>query len=176
MIITLTGDMGSGKSTVGKMLAAEFGYKHYSSGDFMRELASQKGITLLELGEQAETADELDKKIDDRQVELGKIEDNFVIDGRLSWHFIPKSLKVYLKVNIDEGSKRIFNSKRKKEHNLSLEDTKEKIILRKQSEIKRFKEYYGIDHTNESNFDLVIDTTNISADQVKDKIKEFINK
>ena len=55
MIITISGALGSGKSTVAKILVRKFNLKHYSTGDFMREIAAKRGVTLLELSKLAET-------------------------------------------------------------------------------------------------------------------------
>ena len=44
MKITLSGMVGSGKSTNAKLFAKELGYKHYSVGDLMREMAKERGI------------------------------------------------------------------------------------------------------------------------------------
>jgi cytidylate kinase len=42
MIITIAGTVGSGKSTVGRIIAKRLGLKHYSIGDLMREMAEQR--------------------------------------------------------------------------------------------------------------------------------------
>ena len=91
MIITISGIAGSGKSTVAKLLAKKLNYKHYSIGDFMREIAKQRKTTLLELSKEAEKDSSIDKELDQKQIELGKTQDNFVIDSRLGFHFIKNS-------------------------------------------------------------------------------------
>ncbi|MBO5818757.1 MAG: hypothetical protein J6R21_03555, partial [Bacteroidales bacterium] len=40
------------------------------------------------------------------------------------------------------------------------------LQARMQSECKRFKEYYDIDYRNESNFDLVVDSSVMTAQEV----------
>ena len=52
MIITISGTPGSGKSTVAKMIATKLGFKHYSTGDFMRQMAKERGISLEELSKE----------------------------------------------------------------------------------------------------------------------------
>ena len=89
MIITISGIAGSGKSTVAKLLAKKLNYKHYSIGDFMRQIAKERKLTLLELSKQAEKDNSIDKELDKKQIELGKTKDNFVIDSRLGFHFCP---------------------------------------------------------------------------------------
>ena len=100
MIITISGALGSGKSTVAKILVQKFNLKHYSTGDFMREIAVKRGITLLELSKLAETDKSIDEELDERQIKLGEEEDNFIIDARLGWHFIPNSIKIFLDVTL----------------------------------------------------------------------------
>ncbi|MBT5023587.1 AAA family ATPase [Candidatus Woesearchaeota archaeon] len=175
MIITISGALGSGKTTVAKILAKHFSLNHYSTGDFMREMAQKKGITLLELSKLAEKDTTIDKELDDRQVNLGKEEDNFIIDARLGWHFIPTSIKIFLDVTDDKAAKRIFDAKRDDEkYNLSIEETKRKIKQRKDSEIKRYKEYYNINYYDSSNYDITLDTTNKSPQEVAQIIIEYI--
>ena len=96
MIIAISGSPGSGKSTVGKLLASRLNFTHYSSGDLMRDMAEEQKVTLLELSKQAETDPTIDQEIDDRQIQLGINENDFVIDARLGYHFIKKSKKIYL--------------------------------------------------------------------------------
>ena len=67
MIISISGTPGSGKSTVGEILAKRLGFEHYSMGDFQRSLAQEKGITILELLELEKKDPKLDKRVDEKQ-------------------------------------------------------------------------------------------------------------
>lgn len=176
MIITIAGDLGAGKSTVAKILSKELGYKHYSSGDFMRAMADERGVSLMELSHQAVKDPSIDREIDDRQIQLGKSEDNFIIDGRISFHFIPQSYKIYLKVSPDEGGRRIYGAKRSGEkENTDLVSTIENLRARAGLERERYKKFYGIDPGLESHYDIIIDTTKINAEQVARKILKSIS-
>ena len=44
-IITISGMLGSGKSTVAKLLAQKLGYEYYSTGNAQREIAKKKAMT-----------------------------------------------------------------------------------------------------------------------------------
>ena len=179
MIITISGPAGSGKSTVGKLVAKKLGYTYYSMGSIQRQIAEERGITLLELGKMEETDKSIDEDIDRKQKEMGNKEDNFVMDSRLGFHFIPESLKIYIDSDIDVRAKRIFHdqlSDRSAEKNLSVEDTKRKIQLREASEIKRYKKYYAVNPYDVSNYDLVIDGSEMTIEENADVIIEFIQK
>ena len=173
-IITIGGKPGSGKSTVAKLLAKKLNYGHYSSGNFMRDLAEERKISLLELSRIAEKNKSIDQEIDERQIELGRKEDNFVIDARLGFHFIPNSIKIYLDADFEERAKRILADKIRKEQNIDLQSTKENMKTREESEKKRYKGYYDIDPNDQGYYDLIIDTTSLTPEQAVDKILEFI--
>lgn len=182
-IITIAGKLGSGKSSTAKMVAQILDYKHYSTGDFMRSIANERGISLIELSKIAETDDSIDKILDDHNLEIGKME-NIVLDSRLGFYFIPSSFKVFLELDPSIASERIMED-RKSNPNRHTEasgfDTKESIIKsinnRLLSERKRYKNIYNIeDHTFNNNFDLVINTEKIPLEEVSKKIIEEYNK
>lgn len=176
MIITINGRAGSGKSTIAKLLCKKLGFKHYSSGDFMRELAKERNMTLLELSELAERDKSIDEEIDRRQTALGKEQDDFVIDGRLSAHFIPHASKVFLDCEDETRARRILKAKRGDENNKNPDQTLENIKKREASETKRYLTYYSFNPYESSNYDLVIDTTNLTPDKIIAKIEEHIQK
>jgi CMP/dCMP kinase len=182
-IITIAGKLGSGKSSTAKKVAEILSYTHYSTGDFMRSIADEKGVPLVEFNKIAENDPSIDKMLDDRNLEIGAME-NIVLDSRLGFHFIPDSFKVFLELDPIVASERIlhdknFNPNRNKESsgNFDTKDNiKEKINSRLDSERKRYKELYKIeDHTGHENFDLVINTEKIPLEEVSRKIIEEYN-
>jgi len=174
MIITISGTAGTGKSTVGKIIAKQLGMKHYSNGDFMRNMAEEKKISLLELTKQAETDRGIDEELDQRQIMLGRNEDNFIIDSRLGFHFIPNSIKIFLDADLDIRAKRILADTIRIEHNVNMENTKRNMETRETSEKKRYNEYYSINPYDKTNYDHIIDTSHISAEEAADKIIKII--
>ncbi len=174
MIITISGDLGSGKSTVGKLVSKQLKLKYYSTGMMFRKVANDMRLSLQELTKLSETDKRIDKRIDDYQVKLGETEDNFLLEGRLGFHFIPNSIKIYLKVSPEEAARRIFTHNRLNEKYENQKDALKNIKIRRSSEIKRYKEFYNVDLEDESNYDLVINTNPIPAVEVATKIIRFI--
>ncbi len=170
-IITIAGCLGAGKSSTGDRLAQELGYQRFSSGDFMRTIATNLGISLNELSTKAETDTSIDTKIDEEVRKAGNLE-KVIIDSRLAFHWIPESFKVYLDLAPEIAKQRILsnlkiNTLRQVSEGMADEDEiYEKIIHRLESEKKRYKELYDIDHTNHENFDLVVDTNKNNLDEV----------
>lgn len=173
MIITISGLPGSGKSVVASRVAETLGFRHVSAGDFMREMAEERGMTILELSQSAERHDAIDREIDERTMRLASEGEDFVMDARLGWHFIPQSLKVFLDVRPEVAARRIYDARRGSEReNVDLETTQEAIESRTRSEKNRYVEYYDLDYTDPDHYDLVIDTSNLSIDEVVQRIVE----
>src|SRR5947209_7447349 len=95
-IITISGRPGSGKSTTAKAVAASLGFPHFSSGDLFRLLAKERGIDVLQANLSAEQNAELDRLVDGRLQEIGREDNELVIDSRMAWHWMPTSFKVFL--------------------------------------------------------------------------------
>jgi cytidylate kinase len=170
-IVTIAGKPGSGKSTVAKALAARLALDHVSAGDFMRQMAAERGITVLALSRVAESDPKIDREIDARSRTLGETRDGFVIDARLAWYFIPHSFKVFLDVTLDVAADRIYDAQRGSEvENIDLAATRHNIELRTASESQRYHDYYGIDYLDPANYDLIVDTSHTTVPEIVDEI------
>jgi cytidylate kinase len=182
MIITISGMPGSGKTTTAAALAKKFNLKEYYMGNIRREVAKKKGITLNELNMLGETDPSTDKVVDDYLIQLGKTEDNFIAEGRTAYHFIPESIKIFMAVELTTGAERIFNDLKDKENpsnrneaaGLTIQEQADLLQKRMDSDKLRYKKYYSIDVFNKDNYDLWIDTTDLTKEQVVEKIAEFI--
>ena len=98
------------------------------------------------------------------------------MDSRLGFHFIPDSLKIFFTVDIKEAAKRIFNDKRAEETYNNLDEAAEFLRKRMRSENIRYKEYYDIDFPKKEYFDLMIDTTNKTPEEVVKEIEKYLKK
>lgn len=175
MIITIGGKAGSGKSTIAKLLAKKLNLKHYSIGDLQRQIAKEKGISLMELSKLEEKDDSIDRELDRKQIELGKKEDNFVIDGRLSAFFIPNAgFKLFLDAEEEARAERILKDQRAEENNISRDETIKCMNEREKSENKRFIAYYGFNPYDKAKYDFTIDTTNLKPNEIIDTILKMI--
>lgn len=170
-IIAIAGRPGAGKSATATAVAKRLGYAHYSSGDFFRALAKERGVELLQANLTAEEGFEIDHLVDTKLQEIGQREDNLVIDARTAWHWIEGSFKVFLDLDLEVAAKRIiYKLEHRAEANETIpHDPKEyaKVLAhRLASENRRYKSQYGIDLSDMSNFDLVVDTNDNSLEEV----------
>lgn len=170
-IITITGTLGSGKSSTADKVAERLGYKRFSAGDLTRKVALEMHMSLDELSAKQKTDPSVDKRVDDELRKAGELEKS-VIDARMAFHFIPNSFKVYLELPPETAKDRILQNikenplRKQSESSESEEEIYEKIVKRLESEKKRYKDLYGVDHTDKSNFDLVIDTNKNNLEEV----------
>jgi len=176
MIITINGTPGSGKSTVARWLAEKMKMKHYAMGDLRRKMALERGMTIDELNKLGEKEAWTDKEADNYQIKLAKNEDNFIIEGRVSWHFMPKSIKIFLRADLEKAAERIFREKRKSERKYkNAADVLKELKERMKSDEKRYKKYYGINGVYDiKNYDLVIDTTNMTIEEEEKAVENAV--
>ena len=169
--ITLTGDLGSGKSAVSSILCEKTGFEYLSTGRIQRKIAEDMGVDTLELNRLADTDPSIDERIDSVFISLAHDPKGYVVDSRMAWFFIPGSFKVYLQTDVRVAAQRIMNDpNRNREQYASEDEAVEKILARKASENARFLSKYGADCADLNNFDLVIDTTNKTREEVAELI------
>lgn len=177
MKVTISGTPGSGKSVVAKKLCKELNLEYYDLGKIRRQMAEDHNMSLEELNTIGETEEWTDKEPDERMKKIGQEKDNFIFVGRLAFHFIPDSKKIFLKCDLQVGAERVFTDSdpsRNSERYKSLSDYVYKLKKRSESDLKRYQHYYGINPFDESNYDFVLDTTNLTIEEVLTKIKEFL--
>ena len=175
MKITIGGSIGSGKSVVSKKLAEKFGLKRYGIGDFRRKMATDRGITIEELNKIGEKEDWTDKEADAYLKKIGEEEDNYVIEGKLAWYFVPNSIKIFLKVDPEAAAKRVFEAKRSSEKvYVNMGEVKVANKRRITSDRDRYKRIYGVDCYDSSKCDIVIDTTNLGEQEVQEAVEKAV--
>ena len=163
MNLSITGKLGSGKSTICKELEAE-GYEIITAGSIFREIATERGISVVELNEQAKTDSSLDTLIDTRTTELSEQKDKCIFDCRLGWFFAPKTIKIFVDVDINVAARRVMNdTRRTAESYATLDDAVIGIMKRQEMERDRFLALYKADIYDMSNYDLVINSTDTDA-------------
>ena len=165
-----------------KKLAEKLGFPRYYMGGLRREKAREKGLTLEEYNRLGEKDFATDKEVDDFMKELGEKKDNFIIEGRTAFHFIPQSFKIFLDVEEKTGAERIFNhlqtdkSRNEAEGLNSGEDVLRANRERMKSDQKRYKKYYNLDIFDKNHYDFYLDTTEISPEEEFERVWQAIKK
>ncbi|MBR5663900.1 MAG: cytidylate kinase family protein [Bacteroidales bacterium] len=169
--ITLSGELGSGKSTVANYLISKMPFKIVSAGLLFCQLAAKHGMSAKEFNEFIENDPKYDHYVDDTMAELGKTDEKIIFDSRMAWHFVPSSFKIYLYVDVDTATERIFNDKGRVSESYSDKATaRQEIIDRRKSELLRYQNFYHCNLDDYSNYDLIVDTSHASRDEVNELV------
>ena len=172
--IIVCGLFGSGKTTIAKMLSVRLSIPHVSTGDFFRKVAAQRYPHLertqavLELGRWYEKYPDRDIELDDMvlaEVAKGRC----VADGRVTAALAKRrgltSLKVQLLVDPHIGASRVAVRESK-----PVAQVLEENRRREEDIARRLKALYGVEESDPSHYDLIVDTDPLSAEQVLARI------
>jgi predicted cytidylate kinase len=173
--VVLNGDLGSGKSTVSFMLAAQLGIRRISVGDLYRKLAEERGMTAVQINLHAELDDKIDHYVDQLQRDIAASGEQLIVDSRLAWHFFTDALKVHLIAEPLVAAQRVLGRPADTvESYADIEEARDRLAIRSESERMRFVTRYGVDKTRLRNYDLVCDSTSTTPEQVAEKIVEHL--
>ncbi len=170
--ITISGLPGTGKTTVAELLKKHLQLRYVYSGEIFRQLAKKHHMSLEEFGRYCESHREIDEELDQYQLDVLK-QGNVIVEGRISgWlayrNQIP-AVKVLLKADIDIRAGRIV-----KREQGEVQKRKKEILTREKSEAARYKKYYGIDISDTSIYDVIIDTAEKTPEEITGIIVKHI--
>jgi len=168
MRIAISSKSGCGNTTVSTMLSQRLGYKLINFT--FRQLAAEKNVEFWEFCRMAENDDSIDRELDSRQVEMAMAEENCVLGSRLAvWMLKEADLKVYLTASAHTRAMRVF-----KREGGSLEERIRETEGRDMHDSSRYKRIYGIDNSDTSVADLVIETDERTPEEIVDIIMDKV--
>jgi predicted cytidylate kinase len=172
--ITISGLPGAGTTTIAKLLEKKLGLKYVYSGDIFRKMAEKYNMSLEEFGNYCERHKEVDEQLDKYQLEILQ-KGNAIVEGRIAgWlanrNHIP-STKILLEADLETRASRIV-----KRENGDIKKRKKEILKRENSEATRYKKYYNIDLDDTSIYDLVVDSSVKTPDEIVEIIIKEIKK
>lgn len=171
--IVLSGDLGSGKSTVAAELSRRLGMRRVSLGDLHRQIAQSRGMTELQLNRHSERDAGVDAYVDGKQRELAASGEPLIVDSRLGWYFFENAFKVQLKTDPLVAAQRVQGRPASNvEEYGSVAEAVAGLQERSGMERTRFLRIYGVDRARLRNYSLVCDTTSAGPDEVADLIIE----
>jgi radical S-adenosyl methionine domain-containing protein 2 len=171
--ISISGLAGSGKSTVGKLLAKRLNYNFESIGNYSRDLALREfGMTINEFQEYCKAHPEMDKKIDDYFIQNCSLKSNLIIDYRLAFHFLNDCFHVFLTVSDEVAAYRIQQANDRTSEKEGNADIAMMIKKRNATMRDRFSQIYNADFADQKNYHLVLNTDKLTPDELVERIIE----
>ena len=174
-LLTISGPPGSGTSTLCKLLAGRTGWRYVNAGQIFRDMAQEAGISLAEFGRRAEADGAIDRNLDARMIDLAADRsldaraDGCLLEGRVvGWmvyrHGLP-ALKVWVDADVATRIRRVAYRDGQTEAEATAV-----LAAREESERLRYAVHHGIDLSDLSIYDLVLDSVATSPEALADGV------
>jgi cytidylate kinase len=150
MIIAIAGLSGSGKNTLGELLAKKLGYRLVCPT--FKDLAAKGGISLMEFQEKALKDPDIDRKFDEVLREQAAAGDCVVTTWLGAW-MVDADVRIKVYAPLEVRGQRI--AKRDK---MDVKDGIKHIKERDEQNRKRYKKIYKIDIYDDSGFDACLNS------------------
>jgi len=178
MIITLGGNLGAGKTTLATRLSKALGYEELYMGGLMREMAAEQNMTIEQFYGRLKNNPEFEKSLDERQEKMMHEKENLIAQGRVAWFFAKRSphkvFNIFLAVSPEVGAQR--TNLREKNAGKAPEEAVKTNAFRANLEVERYNMLYGIENfLDPAHYDFILDTTNLTEDQVQEKVMEKVS-
>jgi CMP/dCMP kinase len=152
----------------GRSLKDKTGLHYVYAGQMFRDMARQHNMSLEQFGRYCEEHPEVDKRLDDEQLELLR-GPPILLEGRMSGVLAARAglpaFKVWFACDPWVRAERIV-----KREGGEVEDRMAEMRRREESEKKRYLAYYNYDTGDLSAYDLVVDTTQLTPEAVVERV------
>ena len=174
--IVLSGLPAAGKTTVGGILCDILGFKFLGGGDILKEMAAERGFKVtgrewwdtpegVKFVKERESNPNFDKEVD-RRLEEKIVKGGVVVTSYTAPWIINAGFKVWLGGSIVRRTERMA-----RRDGTDIKDMRKVIQVRDSENSKLYKNLYNIDYGRDlSPFNLIVDTNEISPEEVADII------
>jgi CMP/dCMP kinase len=165
-LITVSGRIASGSTTLGRKLAEKLGWKHLEGGEIFWEIVRSKFN--LAAKDTNLRPDSEDMQFDDSLRKILKEDENTVLETKLAGYFA-KDYKDVFKIlvvcadatGVDQTQIRIDRLVNREQ--MSVHDAKEEVLVREKNDVEKWRRLYANDDPNwsywdDKYYDIVINT------------------
>jgi CMP/dCMP kinase len=159
--IAISGDIGTGKTTLAKKLAQKLNWKHTNAGDYFRAWHQENNIPL---NETEKIPPEKDKEMDYGFQNLMKNEKQTIFESRLAG-YLAKDLEDVFKI-LCTAELEVAIQRAGERDQVSEDEAKSNVSIRSKALKEKFKKLYDVDdYLDPKYFNLVINSTTNSPDE-----------
>lgn len=170
-IFTVSGLTGTGTSTIGNFLAGKYDLEMISAGEFFREEARKRDLSIEEFTrrkEKIEREEEVDFDLlwERRALKLAFTKDRMLFEGRLSGTLLYDIAEIRTLVTVDEE---VAVERIAEREEISPERALKELKERDEELIKTFREKYQVDPRNQEYYNVIVDNSG-SLEGTKQKL------
>ncbi len=181
LVICISGMAGTGKSTLAKKLAKKYSLKYYSGGNALKTLAAEEGYDASKHGfwespvglkflKQRQGDPKFDQVVDRKLLEYAE-QGNVLLDSWTMPWLLQNGFKIWLLASVEKRAHRV--AKRDK---ISVAKALQMLQLKEVGTRAIYKKLYGFTLGEDFKpFDLVLDTENLSAEEVYQTLCQVID-
>jgi len=166
LFLTVSGPPGCGATTVCEALSDAMDCGYISGGEIFRELAEERGMSLTQFGAEADRSDEIDRALDRRlrtiAEQWGAANKAFVLESRLAGWIAGDRADLRIWLDAPEEVR--------VERTRDREEMGAEMRVREVLEAGRFEQYYDVDISDRSVYDLAINTARWDPEGVVDLV------
>ena len=166
LFVTVSGPAGAGLTTLCEALSEALDCGHVSGGEVFREVASERDMTITQLVAEASESDEIDREIDRRLKTIaekwGAANKPFVLESRLAGWLAGNRADLRIWLDAPEEV-RVARTR-------SREEMDAEMRVRDVIDSKRYEDYYDVDLSDRSIYDLVLNTARWSPEATLDVV------
>jgi cytidylate kinase len=164
LTVTVGGLAGTGTSTLCRLLEAPLGVPYRYTGGLFREEAARRGLTLAEFNALGQQDPAVDRALDDQQLALLRA-GGLLLEGRMAGWLAGEhdtgAFTVWVTCEEHERLRRIVER--------DGGDTAAQRAAtrdRERNELERYERWYGADIVDPAGYDLVLDSTSTSPEEL----------
>lgn len=162
LFITVSGPPGCGLTTLCEGLSAHLDCNYVSGGEVFRQVAEDRGMSLNQLTAEASGSDEIDRELDRRLKRIaekwGEAEQPFILESRLAGFLAAGHADLRIWLDAPEEVRLERTSDR--------DEQSAEMRVREVVEARRYETYYGVELSDQSFYDLSINTARWTPDGV----------
>jgi cytidylate kinase len=181
IVICISGLAGTGKSTLSKKIAEKYGLRYFSGGDVLKDLAKQDGYDVSVQGWWESPAGlnflnkrvndpKFDKEVDDRLLDYAQ-QGNVLLDSWTMPWLLKEGFKIWLEASFEKRAARVAIR-----DGMTVAQAFD-VLKEKEARTKAiYKALYGFSLGEDLKpFDFILDTDNLSANEVFEVLCKVID-